>query len=63
MENIAKINIQELEKNDSKYKLFIDVIRKQIRNDPNEKIVVFAFYTATLAYLQRRLKNEEAIST
>ena len=63
MENIAKINIQELEKNDSKYKLFIDVIREQIRNNPNEKIVVFAFYKATLSYLQRRLKNEENIDS
>lgn len=61
LDNLSNINLKELEKFDSKYNRFLKIVRNQIKNYPNEKIVVFAFFTDTLAYLQRRLTEEENI--
>lgn len=41
----------DFEQNDSKFSSLLGVIRKE----PEEKIIIFAFYRPTLAYLRRRL--------
>ena len=49
----------ELEEKDSKYtKLRDECLRRIIRQRPNEKVVIFAFFRGTLTYLQRRLEAD-----
>jgi superfamily II DNA or RNA helicase len=43
---------------DSKYDRMIEAMRGIIENDPSAKFVVFAFYKATLKYLEARLKRD-----
>lgn len=45
----------DFENNDTKYAAFIKFI---INNIPDEKVVVFAYYRPTLAYLRRRLEKD-----
>ena len=49
------LDLDELEKNDSKYKKLIEFLQEELKKDPNEKFVIFAFYRGTLEYLQHRL--------
>jgi superfamily II DNA or RNA helicase len=49
------IDLAELEVNDSKYKAFLIAIRQELRQNPKGKIVVFAYFRATLGYISRRL--------
>jgi superfamily II DNA or RNA helicase len=51
------------EAGDSKYKAFSEAIRQHLRDHPAEKIVVFAFFRGTLAYLKRRLEADGICST
>jgi superfamily II DNA or RNA helicase len=59
-----EINIEQLlagysfEKHDSKYLAFSDAIKKRLAEHPQEKIVVFAYFRATLKYLRRRLEAD-----
>jgi superfamily II DNA or RNA helicase len=46
----------DFEAGDSKYNAFSQAIRDHLKHNPDEKIVVFAFFRGTLAYLQRRLE-------
>lgn len=56
---ISNEDIIELEKEDSKYNIFKrSIISEQLNSDPNEKIIVFSFFTATLEYLERRLLHD-----
>ncbi|WP_169734409.1 SNF2-related protein [Desulfocurvus vexinensis] len=48
---IRQLLSYDFEKNDSKFKALVDVLRKE----PKEKIIIFAYYRPTLAYLRRRL--------
>jgi superfamily II DNA or RNA helicase len=50
--------IQRLEAVDSKYSRFREAILETLNQNPYEKIVVFAFFRATLAYLNRRLADD-----
>ncbi|MGH7068469.1 MAG: helicase-related protein, partial [Acetobacteraceae bacterium] len=45
----------ELEREDSKFDEFVRVIRNYLDTRPNEKLVVFSTFRATLHYLARRL--------
>jgi superfamily II DNA or RNA helicase len=68
-EGVPEINIEDLmsehdfEAGDSKYKAFSEAIRARLRDYPAEKIVVFAFFRATLLYLKRRLEGDGISST
>lgn len=46
----------DFEKYDSKFKNLWDLLKKL--EDPHEKVVIFAYYRGTLAYLRRRLIRE-----
>lgn len=57
--SISDNDIQELEKHDSKYEAFKNkVIETILKEDPNKKIIVFSFFTATLEYLEKRLSDD-----
>jgi len=48
----------DFEASDSKYKAFSEAIGNHLRNHPDEKIVVFAFFRGTLTYLKRWLEAD-----
>lgn len=50
-------NLEELERNDSKYARFEHIVRTFLADHANEKIVVFSFFRATLNYLSERLRK------
>jgi superfamily II DNA or RNA helicase len=47
-----------LRENDSKYQGFQKAIREILDSNPGEKVVVFCFYRATIAYLVERLEED-----
>ena len=49
---------KELRKHDSKYNTFRNEISSYLGEHPKEKIVVFAFFRATLDYLHERLSSD-----
>lgn len=51
-------DLQELWENDSKYKRLSAELKQYLKDHPKEKIVVFAYFRATLYYLQERLTTE-----
>lgn len=51
-------NLQELWDNDSKYKRLSFELKRYLKDRPNEKIVVFAYFRPTLHYLHERLSAE-----
>lgn len=51
-------DLQELWENDSKYKRLSTELKQYLKDHPKEKIVVFAYFRATLHYLQERLSTE-----
>ncbi|EKV03864.1 DNA/RNA helicase, superfamily II, SNF2 family [Leptolyngbya sp. PCC 7375] len=53
---LKKVNIQDLEDCDSKYSELQGFLQKQLKKNPNEKFVIFAYFRGTLRYLQRRLE-------
>ncbi|MEH2372392.1 SNF2-related protein [Nostoc sp.] len=54
-----QIFIDNFQKNDTKYKQLITFLQRELRNKPQEKFVLFAFYRGTLTYLQKRLTADE----
>lgn len=59
-ENLVNADISILEKNDSKFNLFLTTLKEKLNE--GEKIIVFSFFRGTLKYLERRLK-ENGIKT
>lgn len=55
---VADVNITELCRIDSKYKTFKKTIRTILNYNPNEKIVVFSYFRATIEYLHKRLAED-----
>jgi superfamily II DNA or RNA helicase len=49
---------EELARHDTKFEEFASVIRAYLSDAPNEKVVVFSTFRATLAYLGTRLKAD-----
>lgn len=47
----------ELERHDSKFDKFLEVVRGFLGAEPDEKVVVFSTFRATLNYLARRLQE------
>jgi len=48
-------DLSELERDDSKFNRFQAIIQKFLREHPQEKVVVFSYFRATLSYLAERL--------
>ena len=48
----------ELRQADTKYSRLLEMLADYFRRHPGEKIVLFAFYRATLAYLAQRLRHD-----
>lgn len=48
-------DIDLLIQNDSKFKTFLDTINILLKNNINEKIIVFSFFKGTLNYIKKRL--------
>jgi superfamily II DNA/RNA helicase len=51
-------DLEELWNNDSKYKRLSSELKRYLNDHPKEKIVIFAYFRATLYYLQERLASE-----
>ena len=56
--NWEKINLDNLERSDSKYRALLKAIKQILSDNREEKIVVFAYFRNTLSYLSRRLKAD-----
>ena len=50
---------EEMAEKDSKFSEFLRVLRERFMDSPDEKIVVFSTFRPTLAYLGRRLEEED----
>ena len=49
---------RELRRGDTKYSRLLEMLADYFRRNPGEKIILFAFYRATLAYLAQRLQQD-----
>lgn len=58
----AQSELNKLERDDTKYKQLIKCLKPQLKKNPEEKFVLFAYFKGTLNYLQRRLEAD-GIST
>lgn len=61
-EVLPQLDLQELRRNDSKYNTFLSVAGDYLAEHPDEKLVVFSYFPATLEYLRERLQ-EDGISS
>ncbi|MBO8130957.1 MAG: DEAD/DEAH box helicase [Candidatus Marinimicrobia bacterium] len=50
---------QKVGDTDTKFNMFVEALRKLDKEDPNAKIMVFAFFKKTLEYLMKRLTSTE----
>ncbi|MCG7851334.1 MAG: SNF2-related protein, partial [Methanosarcinaceae archaeon] len=57
---IGRLLSYDFEQNDSKYQQLRKMLKELV---PNEKVLIFAYYRPTLAYLQRRLMEDEITVT
>ena len=61
-EVIPYVDVDDLERNDSKYNRLIEVLKKIFSDNREEKIIIFSYFRNTLHYLQRRLSDENITS-
>jgi superfamily II DNA or RNA helicase len=54
----GRINYDELVKQDTKYKELIKFLRNELKKNPHEKFVLFAYFRGTLTYLKQRLEAD-----
>ncbi|MBP7866034.1 MAG: DNA/RNA helicase, superfamily II, SNF2 family protein [Acidobacteria bacterium] len=54
----GEFDVAELERNDTKYQALVTFLRPLFAEHPGEKVVLFAFFRGTLAYLERRLRRD-----
>jgi superfamily II DNA or RNA helicase len=50
--------IKDLRQKDTKYNQLIKFLKGELKQNPSEKFVLFAFYRDTLTYLQERLEDD-----
>jgi len=63
IDNVAEFgDLRELWANDSKYQRLSTMVKKALQDNPQEKIVLFAYFRPTLLYLQERLHSEHISS-
>ncbi len=61
-EVLPEVDLPQLRRHDSKFKAFHEVINKYLTQHPQEKIVVFSYFRATLNYLAERLAELGIVS-
>lgn len=54
-----RFDLNELRKFDSKYKRLKEKLQEFIEQNPTEKVILFAYFRPTLAYLQEALQQDE----
>lgn len=54
----SKAELQQLRANDTKYNQLIDFLKPLLAANSSEKFVIFAYFKATLRYLQARLEED-----
>ena len=59
---LLQVNLADLEQQDGKYRELQKFLKLELRKNPSEKFVIFAYFRGTLQYLQRRLEAD-SIST
>lgn len=47
------------EREDTKYKELLKLVKQRITQDAREKIIIFSFYRGTIKYLERRLRADQ----
>ncbi len=63
IDNVAELgDLHELWINDSKYLRLSSMLKKALQDNPQEKIVLFAYFRPTLFYLKERLESENISS-
>ena len=62
MPTFENFNLEKLEANDSKFNQFLTFIKNILKENAEEKIIVFSFFRNTVAYICKRL-NDEKINT
>jgi superfamily II DNA or RNA helicase len=55
---LEDIDYKQLEAQDTKYHTLVEFLRHELKKNPNEKFVLFAYFRGTLHYLQRRLQAD-----
>lgn len=55
---LENINYAQLEAEDTKYRALIQFLRRELKQNPDEQFVLFAYFRGTLHYLQRRLETD-----
>ena len=56
-EVLPGIDIERLKDEDSKFAAFERVLREFLKDNPNEKVIVFSYFKATLHYLESRFSD------
>lgn len=57
-EEFTDVRFEDLKKQDSKYKEFLESIKTLLTQNPKEKIIVFSFFRGTNEYLEERLGED-----
>lgn len=57
MPAFQEIDIQVLTSSDTKFSCVLEAIQRLLKDNPNEKIVIFSFFRGTVEYLYRRLSK------
>lgn len=52
---LENINYTQLEAEDTKYRTLVEFLSRELKKNPEERFVLFAYFRGTLHYLQRRL--------
>ncbi len=52
-------DLQALWENDSKYRRLVSMLKDYLSKHPNEKIILFSYFIATLEYLHERLEEDD----
>lgn len=55
---LEDIDYKQLEAQDTKYHALVEFLRHELKKNPTEKFVLFAYFRGTLHYLQRRLQAD-----
>jgi len=53
---LDNIDYQQLEAQDTKYRTLVEFLQCELKKNPDEQFVLFAYFRGTLHYLQRRLE-------
>jgi superfamily II DNA or RNA helicase len=57
--SISDRDLKTLRTEDSKYQELVSFLKRKLAENPNEKFVIFAYFRATLNYLQKRLAEDD----